>query len=35
MSAALLTPDELETALRAIGADRYHDKHPFHRMLHG
>ena len=32
---APLTPDELETALRAIGAERYHDKHPFHRLLHG
>lgn len=29
-----LTPDELEAALRDIGANRYHDKHPFHRMLH-
>lgn len=32
---ALLTPDELEAALRQIGAERYHNKHPFHRMLHG
>lgn len=24
-----------EARLRAIGAARYHDKHPFHRMLHG
>jgi pyrroloquinoline-quinone synthase len=30
-----MTPDELEAALRAIGAERYHDKHPFHRLLHG
>jgi pyrroloquinoline-quinone synthase len=30
-----LTPDELETAIRAVGAERYHDKHPFHRLLHG
>ena len=30
-----LTPTELEARLRAIGAERYHDKHPFHRMLHG
>ncbi|MGH7002080.1 MAG: pyrroloquinoline-quinone synthase PqqC [Stellaceae bacterium] len=30
-----LTPDELETALRAIGAERYHNRHPFHRLLHG
>ncbi|AVO38241.1 pyrroloquinoline-quinone synthase PqqC [Pukyongiella litopenaei] len=25
----------LETRLRAIGAERYHDRHPFHHMLHG
>ena len=31
----LLTPEDLETALRAIGAERYHDKHPFHHLLHG
>jgi pyrroloquinoline-quinone synthase len=31
----LLTPDELEAALRDIGARRYHILHPFHRMLHG
>ena len=30
----LLTPDELEAALRDIGAKRYHNLHPFHRMLH-
>ena len=30
----LLSPEELEQALRAIGAARYHDKHPFHRRLH-
>jgi pyrroloquinoline-quinone synthase len=34
MSASLLTPDELEAALRAIGAERYHNRHPFHRALH-
>lgn len=32
---AIMTPDELEAALRAIGAARYHDKHPFHGLLHG
>lgn len=32
---APLSPDELEQRLRAIGAERYHDKHPFHRLLHG
>lgn len=25
---------DLETRLRQIGAERYHDKHPFHRLLH-
>jgi len=29
-----LTPGELEQALRRIGAERYHDRHPFHRRLH-
>ncbi|HEU0222559.1 MAG TPA: pyrroloquinoline-quinone synthase PqqC [Paracoccaceae bacterium] len=29
-----LSPDELEAALRQIGAERYHHLHPFHRMLH-
>ncbi|QQQ02725.1 pyrroloquinoline-quinone synthase PqqC [Lysobacter enzymogenes] len=32
---APLSPDELEARLRAIGAERYHDKHPFHILLHG
>jgi len=27
--------DELEAALRRIGAERYHNRHPFHRLLHG
>lgn len=31
----LLSPDELETALRDIGARRYHRLHPFHALLHG
>ena len=31
----LLGPDELEAALRAIGAERYHHLHPFHKLLHG
>ncbi|MFN3659041.1 MAG: pyrroloquinoline-quinone synthase PqqC [Pseudolabrys sp.] len=31
----LLSPDELEAALRDIGARRYHRLHPFHTMLHG
>ena len=29
-----MSPDELEAALRAIGAERYHIHHPFHRLLH-
>ena len=28
-------PRRLEAAIRAVGAERYHDKHPFHRLLHG
>ena len=31
----LLTPEEFEAALRAIGPVRYHDLHPFHKLLHG
>jgi pyrroloquinoline-quinone synthase len=34
VSAGLRTPDALEAALRAIGAERYHIHHPFHRLLH-
>lgn len=30
-----MTPDQLEEALREIGATRYHNLHPFHKMLHG
>ncbi len=30
-----LSPNELEARLRAIGAERYHNLHPFHRLLHG
>jgi len=30
----MLDPAEFERRLRQIGADRYHDKHPFHRRLH-
>lgn len=35
MSDEILSPDELEAALRAIGAERYHILHPFHKLLHG
>ena len=30
-----LGPDGLEQRLRAIGAERYHDRHLFHKLLHG
>lgn len=33
--AGLASADELEAALRRIGAERYHNLHPFHRLLHG
>lgn len=29
------SPAELEEQLRQLGAVRYHDKHPFHALLHG
>ena len=32
--AVLMTSEALEAALRAIGAERYHILHPFHRALH-
>lgn len=31
----LNSADEMEAQLRLIGATRYHNLHPFHRMLHG
>jgi coenzyme PQQ biosynthesis protein C len=31
---ALRSGEELEAALRAIGAERYHSRHPFHDLLH-
>ena len=30
----LLTPAALEANLRAIGAERYHHRHPFHQLMH-
>ena len=30
----IMSPEELAEALRAIGAERYHNLHPFHRLLH-
>jgi pyrroloquinoline-quinone synthase len=35
VSAEPLSPNGLEAALRAIGAERYHNRHPFHKLLHG
>ena len=35
MSDAPLSPEAFEAAIRAVGAERYHDKHPFHKLLHG
>jgi coenzyme PQQ biosynthesis protein C len=32
---ALSPPSDLEAELREIGARRYHNLHPFHRLLHG
>src|SRR5580692_821187 len=34
-TAPLTSAEELEAALRHIGATRYHSLHPFHRLLHG
>jgi coenzyme PQQ biosynthesis protein C len=31
----ILAPEELESRLRQIGAERYHNLHPFHKLLHG
>lgn len=31
---SLFSPDELEAELRRIGKTRYHNLHPFHRLLH-
>ena len=34
-AAPLESAEELEAALRQIGTARYHNLHPFHRLLHG
>ena len=34
MSDRVLSPSDLRAALNAIGDERYHIHHPFHRMLH-
>ncbi len=28
-----LTPDQLEETLRAVGDERYHINHPFHKLM--
>jgi coenzyme PQQ biosynthesis protein C len=30
-----LTKADFEAAIRNVGVERYHDKHPFHKLLHG
>ena len=30
-----LSHEDFDAAIRAVGAERYHDKHPFHKRLHG
>jgi coenzyme PQQ biosynthesis protein C len=32
---APLSIEAFEAAVRAVGEERYHDKHPFHQLLHG
>jgi pyrroloquinoline-quinone synthase len=34
-SPRVMSPPQLEAAIREVGAERYHDKHPFHSLLHG
>jgi len=33
VTTARLTPDQLEARLREIGAERYHNNHPFHHLM--
>lgn len=35
LSAPPLSAADFEAAIRAVGTERYHDKHPFHKLLHG
>ena len=30
----MMTPEQLESGLRQIGAERYHNNHSFHKRLH-
>ncbi|GAB4373172.1 MAG: pyrroloquinoline-quinone synthase PqqC [Kiloniellaceae bacterium] len=34
-SGRLLSREEFEERIRQIGAERYHSRHPFHKLLHG
>ena len=31
----MMSRDEFDAAIRAVGPERYHDLHPFHHLLHG
>lgn len=35
MTGRMLSNDDFEAAIRAVGAERYHNLHPFHKKLHG
>ncbi|MFO1135000.1 MAG: pyrroloquinoline-quinone synthase PqqC [Rhodoblastus sp.] len=35
MTAPMLSAADFEAAIRAVGAERYHNLHPFHKRLHG
>ncbi|MDE2361387.1 MAG: pyrroloquinoline-quinone synthase PqqC [Hyphomicrobiales bacterium] len=35
MTGRMLTHDEFDAAIRQVGAERYHNLHPFHKRLHG
>ncbi|MBI1869270.1 MAG: pyrroloquinoline-quinone synthase PqqC [Methylocystis sp.] len=35
LGAPPLTKADFEAAIRAVGTERYHDKHVFHKLLHG
>ncbi len=35
LASELMSPEAFEAAIRAVGAERYHDKHVFHKLLHG
>lgn len=34
-SDGMMSPDDFSEAMRQIGRERYHNLHPFHKMLHG